>query len=74
MVHLNHQPYLECGDGPICLVLAPTRELAQQTGKTNLRRCTYLLLDEADRMLNMGFEPQTRKIVDQIRPDRQTLM
>lgn len=41
---------------------------------TNLRRVTYLVLDEADRMLDMGFEPQMRKIVSQIRPDRQTLM
>ncbi len=45
-----------------------------ETGKINLRRCTYLVLDEADRMLDMGFEPQIRKIVDLIRPDRQTLM
>lgn len=30
IVHINHQPYLERGDGPIVLVLVPTRELAQQ--------------------------------------------
>lgn len=32
------------------------------------------MLDEADKMLDMGFEPQLRTIVSQIRPDRQTLM
>merc|ERR1719450_1645631 len=43
-------------------------------GDTNLKRVTYLVLDEADRMLDMGFEPQVRKIASQCRPDRQTLM
>jgi len=38
-----------------------------EAGKTNLRRTTYLVLDEADRMLDMGFEPQIRKIVEQVR-------
>lgn len=125
LVHIAAQPPLRRDDGPVCLVLVPTRELAQQVqqvantfglpvgirnacvyggaskggqirelmarpgiiiatpgrlldllemGKTNLRRCTYLVLDEADRMLDMGFEPQIRRIVDQVRPDRQTLM
>lgn len=125
IVHINAQPLLAPGDGPIVLVLAPTRELAVQiqqeiskfgmssrirntcvyggvpkgpqirdlsrgvevciatpgrlidmleAGRTNLRRVTYLVLDEADRMLDMGFEPQIRKIMSQIRPDRQTLM
>ncbi|XP_018326302.1 ATP-dependent RNA helicase dbp2 isoform X2 [Agrilus planipennis] len=125
IVHINNQSRLARGDGPIVLILAPTRELAQQiqqvatefgqssrirntcvfggapkgpqandlidgveiviatpgrlidfleTHRTNLRRCTYLVLDEADRMLDMGFEPQIRKIIEQIRPDRQTLM
>ncbi|KAF8289300.1 putative ATP-dependent DEAD/H RNA helicase [Trypanosoma cruzi] len=41
---------------------------------TNLLRVTYLVLDEADRMLDMGFEIQIRKICSQIRSDRQTLM
>ncbi|THY52352.1 P-loop containing nucleoside triphosphate hydrolase protein [Aureobasidium pullulans] len=125
IVHINAQPLLSPGDGPIVLILAPTRELAVQiqaevnkfgkssrirntcvyggvpkgqqirdlargvevciatpgrlidmleSGKTNLRRVTYLVLDEADRMLDMGFEPQIRKIISQIRPDRQTCM
>ncbi|CAI9276399.1 unnamed protein product [Lactuca saligna] len=33
---------------------------------TNLRRVTYLVLDEAYRMLDMGFEPQMKKIVSQV--------
>ncbi|XP_055303598.1 uncharacterized protein LOC129569117 [Sitodiplosis mosellana] len=125
IIHILNQPKLQPGDGPIALVLAPTRELAQQIQKVaneygessnirntvlyggtakafqlsdirrgvelvvatpgrlidllcttslNLRRCSYLVLDEADRMLDMGFEPQMRQIVSQIRPDRQTLM
>ena len=35
---------------------------------------TYLVLDEADRMFDMGFEPQIMRIVQNIRPDRQTVL
>jgi ATP-dependent RNA helicase DDX5/DBP2 len=39
-----------------------------------LQRVTYFVLDEADRMLDMGFEDQIAEIVKKVRPDRQTLM
>jgi len=110
--HIADQDELEEGDGPIAIILTPTRELCLQIGKecrkfvkaigaravcvyggtgiseqiaelkrgaeiivctpgrmidmlaansgkvTNLRRITYIVLDEADRMFDMGFEPQ----------------
>ncbi|RHY33555.1 hypothetical protein DYB32_001554 [Aphanomyces invadans] len=40
----------------------------------NLHRVTFVVLDEADRMFEMGFESQLRSILGQIRPDRQTLL
>merc|ERR1719356_1859395 len=49
--------------------------LAANSGKvTNLRRVTYIVLDEADRMFDMGFEPQVMRVMDNCRPDRQTVM
>ncbi|CAL8460624.1 g153 [Coccomyxa elongata] len=113
------------GKHPTALVLAPTRELAQQIavvldeagqaaglrtlcvyggvpklpqtaalrkgvdvvvatpgrledlindGACRLSGITYLVLDEADRMLDLGFEPHIRAIAGATRADRQTLM
>ncbi|KAH9325676.1 hypothetical protein KI387_005854, partial [Taxus chinensis] len=42
--------------------------------RVSLRQVSFLILDEADRMLDMGFEPQIRKIVNEIPRQRQTLM
>ncbi|GKT83541.1 pre-mRNA-processing ATP-dependent RNA helicase prp5 [Colletotrichum tofieldiae] len=126
--HIMDQPPLKDTDGPIGLIMTPTRELAVQIHRdckpflkamglravcayggapirdqiaelkrgaeivvctpgrmidllaanqgrvTNLRRVTYAVLDEADRMFDMGFEPQVMKIFANIRPDRQTIL
>ena len=45
-----------------------------EAGCIDVQSITYLVLDEADRMLDMGFEPQIRKTMLDIRPDRQTVM
>ena len=31
-----------------------------------LNQCTYVILDEADRMLDMGFEPEVQKVLEYI--------
>ncbi|KAG9286065.1 hypothetical protein G9A89_022742 [Geosiphon pyriformis] len=126
--HIKDQRPLEPMEGPISIIMTPTRELAVQIHKeckhflkalslravcayggspikdqiadlkrgaeiivctpgrmidllcansgrvTNLKRVTYLVLDEADRMFDMGFEPQVMKIVNNVRPDRQTVL
>lgn len=49
--------------------------LAMNSGRiTNLQRVTIIVLDEADRMFDMGFEPQLTRLVENVRPDRQTVM
>jgi len=126
--HVLDQPPLANGDGPVALIMVPTRELAMQVYRevhkfsratgirvvaiyggapvkqqiaelkrgaevvvctpgrmidmltanagrvTNLRRVTYVVLDEADRMFDMGFAPQIDRIVANTRPDRQTML
>lgn len=44
-----------------------------ESRQVNLGQATYLVLDEADRMLDMGFEPQIQKIMGHLPPGRQTL-
>ncbi|KAJ5158915.1 Helicase C-terminal [Penicillium coprophilum] len=126
--HIKDQRPLASMDGPIAMILSPTRELATQIHKDckpflkalglravcayggapikdqiaelkrgaeiivctagrlidllaanqgrvlNLRRVTYVVLDEGDRMFDMGFGPQVVKIMESIRPDRQTVL
>lgn len=43
-------------------------------GVIDLTKTFYVVLDEADRMLDLGFEPQLRRVLSDIRPDRQTVM
>lgn len=47
---------------------------ANQGRVTNLKRVSYVVLDEADRMFDMGFEPQVMKIFAHMRPDKQTIL
>lgn len=46
--------------------------------QVSLEKVRYLILDEADRMLDMGFEPEIRKMIGQMgmpgKTERQTLM
>ena len=62
--------------GGIDVLIASPGRLIEMIRKkaTNMHRVTYLVLDEADKMLSLGFEHQIRSIVSQTRPDRQTLL
>lgn len=49
--------------------------LTMQSGKIlSLQRVTYVVMDEADRMYDMGFAPQISAILGAIRPDRQVVL
>ena len=49
--------------------------LTMQSGKLlSLQRVTYVVMDEGDRMYDMGFAPQISAILAAVRPDRQTVL
>ncbi len=57
------------------LVATPGRLLDQmQRGMVSLRLIEILVLDEADRMLDMGFLPDVRRIVERCLRARQTML
>jgi ATP-dependent RNA helicase RhlE len=43
-------------------------------GTVKLDRVEFVIIDEADRMLDMGFLPQLRRVLQTVRKSRQTLM
>jgi superfamily II DNA/RNA helicase len=57
------------------LVACPGRlEDLIQRRDVDLSDVSIVVLDEADRMADMGFLPVVRRLLDQVRPDRQTLL
>ncbi len=65
---------------PQCVIATPGRLLdvlsAQQKSKSGwlLPNITFLVLDEADKMIQMGFANQVTQILQSLRPDRQSLL
>ncbi|RYR21657.1 hypothetical protein Ahy_B03g066967 [Arachis hypogaea] len=63
---INHQ-LRDLEKGVDILVATPGRLVdLLERARVSLQMIRYLALDEADRMLDMGFEPQIRKIVEQM--------
>ncbi|XP_058061210.1 ATP-dependent RNA helicase bel [Anopheles bellator] len=75
----THEQMRELDRGCHLIVATPGRlEDMITRGKVGLDNIRFLVLDEADRMLDMGFEPQIRRIVEDskmpVTGERQTLM
>jgi len=59
------EQFRELDGGVHILVATPGRLWDMiERGRISLSKCEFLTLDEADRMLDMGFEPQIRNIVE----------
>ncbi len=60
---------------PHIIVATPGRLIDHlRTNKALLNNVQVLVLDEADRMLDMGFEPQIREVLANVPRERQTLL
>eukprot|EP00669_Euglena_mutabilis_P011514 TRINITY_DN613_c0_g3_i2.p1 TRINITY_DN613_c0_g3~~TRINITY_DN613_c0_g3_i2.p1 ORF type:complete len:396 (+),score=92.56 TRINITY_DN613_c0_g3_i2:333-1520(+) len=65
----------ELWKNPDVVVATPGRLLDfVSTEECDLSQVSYAVLDEADRMLDVGFEVETRKILQRLRPERQIVM
>ena len=61
--------------GAHVLIVTPGRLIDHLEQKTlNLKEVRILVLDEADRMLDMGFAPQIKRILQSVPQDRQTML
>lgn len=66
---------LELKKGVDLLIATPGRLLDfVERGQVSLKKVIYFVIDEADRMLDMGFIPQVKKVVEDLKPKRQTLL
>jgi len=62
-------------DGANIVIATPGRLLAQlQSGTANLTQIKHLVLDEADRMLDMGFYDDIVRVISYLPTERQTIM
>lgn len=65
----------EIQDGVDIVIATPGRLIDLYTqGAISLNHVTFLVLDEADRMLDMGFEKQLKRIIPNVNDKKQTLM
>lgn len=57
------------------IIATPGRLIAHMNmGYVDFSRLRFLVLDEADRMLDMGFQPDLMRIIDKLNPQRQNLL
>lgn len=73
---VNQNPQVRALQKGVDIVVATPGRLLDlmNQGHVDLKQVEILILDEADQMLDMGFLPDLKRIVDAVPNDRQTLM